>query len=148
MYKLEEIKISYRPKMAAKDRPKITSSKDAYDILRASCYSDDTIEYTEQFTVIMLNRANAVLGVKTVSTGGLTQVIVDPKVVFQAALLCNAATIILSHNHPSGNLKPSQSDLEITRKMVDLGKLLELPVLDHLILSATDYYSLADNCDM
>ncbi|RYY22608.1 MAG: DNA repair protein, partial [Sphingobacteriaceae bacterium] len=94
--------------------------------------------------VMLLNRANRVLGVYLVSSGGVAGTICDPKLVFQAALKANASTLILAHNHPSGNLNPSEADIKLTRKLVEAGKLLELPVCDHLILSEEGYLSMAD----
>jgi DNA repair protein RadC len=81
-------------------------------------------------------------------TGGLSGVVVDPKLIFQTALKCNSNSIILCHNHPSGNLKASNADLKLTNKMVEIGKLLDLPVLDHIIFTSESYYSLADNGEM
>lgn len=138
-----EISISYSSIVKPSDRPKIGSSKDACQILRDN-WSEGSIEHREEFRIILLNRANKVLGVFLVSVGGFAGTICDPKVVFQAALKANASSIILSHNHPSGNLQPSEADLQLTKKLKKGGELLELAVLDHLILTQEAYLSMAD----
>jgi DNA repair protein RadC len=94
--------------------------------------------------VILLNRANKVLGICEVSTGGVAGTVADPKVIFAAALKALASSIILSHNHPSGNLAPSQADIELTHKLKAAGRFLELPILDHIIMTSEGYYSFAD----
>jgi DNA repair protein RadC len=103
------------------------------------------IDYREAFMCVYLNTANNTIGFTVIGLGGLTGTIADPKTVFQHALLCNARGVILVHNHPSGNLTPSQSDINLTKKMVDCGKLLDITVLDHVILTEESFYSFADN---
>lgn len=98
----------------------------------------------EEFWVIFLNRANAVIGKQNVSKGGVSGTVVDPKVVFKMAVQFPASGIILAHNHPSGNLKPSQADHQITRKLKEAGKALDIPVLDHLIIGDGNYFSFVD----
>jgi len=138
-----EVQLTYITKVKATDRPQITSSKDAAEIFRNSW--DHTIEYTETVKLILLNRANRVLGITTLSTGGTTGCIVDVKVVFQYALKANASSCILAHCHPSGNLKASQVDITITKKVREAGELLDIKLLDHIILTAYDgYTSMAD----
>lgn len=102
------------------------------------------IEMREQMKVLLLNRANNVLGIFDVSTGCQAGTICDPKIVFATALKCNSASLILAHNHPSGNLKPSAQDIQITRKLVEAGKMLDLFLVDHLIMSKRGYYSFGD----
>ena len=92
----------------------------------------------------MLNRANKVIGIFAVSSGGMCGTIADPRVIFAAALKSCAISIILAHNHPSGNLRPSQSDIDLTNKLRAAGKLLDIEVLDHIILAEDSYLSLAD----
>lgn len=124
-------------------REKITCSRDTYDILKR-IYSDDKIEYIEEFYVLLLNRANKVLGWMKVSLGGITGTVADPRIIFQAALLSNATSIIISHNHPSGNLQPSQADINLTRKIKDAGTILDITLLDHVIVTTEAFYSFAD----
>ena len=99
---------------------------------------------SSEYLVILLNRANKVLGIIEISIGGTAATIADPKVIFVAALKSAANGIIIVHNHPSGQLKPSTADIELTRKIKEGGRLLDVSVLDHLILSRDGYYSFAD----
>src|SRR5690606_31940677 len=103
-----------------KDRKRITSSKDAYNLLK-QVYNSDTVDYVENFYILILNRANEAIGVKQISQGGVSGTVADPKVIFQSALKTNASAIILSHNHPSGNLTPSSEDIKLTEKLKEGG---------------------------
>jgi DNA repair protein RadC len=143
LFQVAEINITYRPKFKACERPQISSSKDLHSILYNN-WDLDKLELQEQFKIVLLNRANKVLGISEVSTGGFAGTVADPKVIFSTALKACASSIILSHNHPSGNLKPSQADLNLTRKIKNGGELLDIAVLDHIILTAESYYSFAD----
>jgi DNA repair protein RadC len=98
----------------------------------------------EIFKVVLLNTANVILGDYTVSEGGLAASIVEPRAVFQKAILDNAAAVICLHNHPSGNPEPSREDIRITKQLVEAGKLMGIPVHDHLIIAGTTYTSLAE----
>jgi DNA repair protein RadC len=118
----------------------ITSSQTAYNIMYQ--YLVDLNH--EQFWVIMLNRANMVLKTVMVSQGGVSGTVADPKLIFKSALENLASAIILVHNHPSGNLKPSEADIALTRKVKSAGNLLDIPVLDHIIFTNNGYYSFAD----
>jgi len=122
-------------------KKKITSSRDAYDILFS--YLSD-LSY-EEFYIILLNRANEVLSVNKVSEGGVSGTAVDAKKIFKIAIDKKASGIILSHNHPSGNLNPSPQDKDLTKKIVSSGKLLDINVLDHIIVGNGKYYSFADD---
>ena len=141
-FKVSEIQLSYSNKYRISERPQISSSQSAYEILKQVW--SDKIEFIEEFNVLLLNRANRVLGVVNISKGGVSGTVVDAKVIFSAALLANSSSIILAHNHPSGNMNPSSSDLDITRKLKNGAKLLDLTVLDHLIITPDAYYSMAD----
>jgi DNA repair protein RadC len=143
LFQVAEINITYRPKFRASERPKASCSKDLYNILYNN-WDLDILELQEQFKIILLNRANRILGIYEVSTGGVAGTVADPKLIFSAALKGCASSIILSHNHPSGNLKPSQADLNLTRKIKSGGELLDIAVLDHIILTADGYMSFAD----
>jgi DNA repair protein RadC len=120
----------------------LTSSRNSSSYCR-SVYPVQ-IDYKEAFICLFLNRKNDVIGYSTISIGGISATVVDPKIVFQNALLCNASAIIMCHNHPSGNLKPSQADINLTKKIVEGGKVLDISVLDHIILTEENYYSFAD----
>lgn len=119
---------------------KIDSSKDAYLILKSEF---EDLPH-EEFWVLLLNRANFVMSKQFISKGGQSGTVVDPKIVFKIAIENNAASIVLAHNHPSGNLKASASDVNITKKLVQSGLLLEIPIHDHLIITDHSYLSLAD----
>lgn len=141
--KVAEIVLSYRPKVKLSQVPKITSSKEAYDVLLEN-WDKSKLQFVEQFKVMLLNRSNRVLGVVDVSTGGTSGTVADPKIIFAAGVKSNSSGMILVHNHPSGNRFPSNADNNLTERMVKLGKLMELPVLDHIIVTSESYYSYAD----
>jgi DNA repair protein RadC len=98
----------------------------------------------EEFWIILLNRANVVTNKLQVSAGGVAGTVADPKIIFKLALEHLSSGIILIHNHPSGNLSPSQADIDLTKKLREAGKFLDVPVLDHVIFTDNDYYSFAD----
>lgn len=143
--KVAEVQLIYKTKVNPNDRPKIGSSKDAYQIL-LDFWNKDTIEYYEEFKVMTLNRANRVLGILTISQGGVNGTVIDAKLIFQMAIRTNASGLILSHNHPSGNIFPSDADKVITSKIKEGGKLIDINLLDHIILVPNGelYYSFAD----
>lgn len=140
---LAEIEISYKSKIKSADRLKISRASDTYEILK-EVWNMDQIEHVESSVILLLNRASQVLGWCKISSGGVSGTVIDKKVIFQLALNANASGIILSHNHPSGNLKASQSDIDITNDVVKAGKLLDINVLDHIILTADGFLSLCD----
>lgn len=139
---LREIKATYTSKQDMRSAPQINSSSSVVELLRPDW---EGMELQETFKVIMLNRSNRVKGVYTVSTGGISGVVVDAKLVFAVALKCLASAMILCHNHPSGNRMPSEADNKMTRKIKQGAALLDIQVLDHVILTEYDYYSYADN---
>ncbi len=119
---------------------KITSSRDAYDLLRPEL----TDNYYETFYVILLDRANRVIRKLNISSGGVAGTVVDPKKIFKLALDHNASSLILAHNHPSNNMKPSENDVKLTEKLQKAGTALDIPVLDHIIAGNDNYFSFAD----
>lgn len=139
---LAEIEITYHNKQKFSEMRKVTCSKDVVEVLR-SVWSNQ-IEYREEFAMICLNRANKVLGYSFISSGGLAGTIADPKIIFQIALKSNASSLILSHNHPSGNIQPSESDIKLTNKIKQAGMFLDLQVLDHIIITSENSFSFAD----
>jgi len=122
------------------DRIQVTSSRDFFQSIKSQ-FADLN---HEEFWIILLNRANKITSKHLISKGGQAGTIADPKIIFQTALENHAAAIMLAHNHPSGNLKPSHADLDLTRKLKGAGQLLDIAVLDHLIISNNAYYSFAD----
>ena len=124
-------------------RPKITQSKDSYKAFLES-WNMNSIEIQEEFKIILINNANRVLAISTISRGGMAGTIVDIRLIFATAIKLCASGIIVAHNHPSGELKPSEIDIRTTKKLVDAGLLLDIKVLDHLIISKRGYYSFGD----
>lgn len=143
LYQVAEIELVYKSKVKASERPKIITSKDAYKILLQT-WDENKMELQEQFKILLLNRGNKVVGIYEVSTGGITGTVADPRLIFTAALKANAVALILAHNHPSANLKPSNADTMLTQKIREGGKLLDINVIDHLIVCNEGYYSFAD----
>lgn len=141
LFQICEISVSYSSKVSPGNRPKIAGSRDVFDLVLPIW---DDLEYRESFMVLLLNRGNRVLGISLVSVGGISGTVADPKVIFQHALKANACSVILMHNHPSGNLQPSEADIRLTRKLKEAGLVLDLPVLDHVIVGPDGYYSFAD----
>lgn len=123
-----------------KDKPQIRSSRDAYDAI-APLVMD--LQH-EEFWILMLNRANKVVKRVKISLGGVAGTVVDAKIIFKKALELPASALVLCHNHPSGNLRPSGADIEITKKIKAAGELLDISILDHLIVSEMGYFSFAD----
>ena len=123
-----------------RDRPRITCSRDAFNVIAPMI----TDLYHEEFWVLLLNQANEVIERKKVSSGGMTATVVDSRQFFRMAIEGKAVAVIAVHNHPSGNLKPSQADIQLTQKLVLAGKTIEVPLLDHLIVSERGFYSFAD----
>ena len=140
---IAEIELIYKTKVKASARPQIKTSRDAAELLKKN-WDENKIDFVEQFKVVFLNKANRVLGIHEQSTGGVTSTTVDIKLIFVAALKANACNIIISHNHPSGNLKPSQQDQELTTKIKMAGKLLDILLFDHIIVTSEGHFSFAD----
>jgi DNA repair protein RadC len=141
-----EVKLSYNTKVRSSERFKISSSQDIYRLLMEYVFDEESIEYRESLKVVLLNRANKVLGFHTVSFGGTSECIADVKIIMQAAILSNASTIILAHNHPSGHLFPSTQDDKLTQKVRSACEVMDIALIDHLIVSKEGYYSYADEC--
>ena len=129
-----------RKELGGQEKNKVTGSKDVYDLIKA-----DLLDIPhEEFWILLLNRANRVIKKAQVSQGGVAGTVADPKIIFKLALDELASGIILAHNHPSGNLTASQADLDLTKKLKEAGKLLDIQVLDHLIVAGQKYFSFAD----
>jgi len=145
MSRVSEIQVSYINKIKAKETRKIKSSFDIAELLFET-WNKNTIELHESFKVILLNNSNTVKGIFEMSSGGITGTLVDLRILFAVALKTLATSIIISHNHPSGNLKPSQSDIRLTNKIKKASELLDIKLLDHLIITPNqEYYSFADD---
>lgn len=122
------------------EQPKIQSSKQIYELMKAELLDLDH----EEFWVVFLNRTNKVVKKEQCSSGGISGTVVDSRLIYKRAIEERACSIILVHNHPSGNLKPSQADIDLTKKMKDSGKILDIPVLDHIIFANNGYFSFTD----
>ena len=129
-----------RKEVVPEERPKISSSRDAFEILKSELLDLPH----EEFWILLLNRANRVIKKHQVSQGGVAGTVADPKIIFKVAVEELASGIIVAHNHPSGNLSASQADVQLTQRLKDGGKLLEIQVLDHLIVAGHKYFSFAD----
>ena len=143
LMKVAEVELVYKSKVKASQRPCISSSSDAATLLK-SLWEDGKMDLVEQVKVLYLNRANRVLALYPISSGGITGTVADPRLIFATALKINAVSIILCHNHPSGSLKPSLADQELTQKIKNAGGFLDIKVLDHLVVSSDGYFSFAD----
>lgn len=124
----------------AEEKPRVSGSRDCFNLLKP--HLQDLPH--EEFWIILLNRANRVIRKFQVSQGGVAGTVADPKIIFKVAIAELASGLILAHNHPSGNLTASQADIELTKKIKEAGKLLEIQVLDHLIVAGQKYFSFAD----
>lgn len=133
--KLKRVKTDF-PKI------KVNSSKTASDFIRRFYFDDITIY--ESFFILLLNRNNNTIGYAKIGQGGVSGTTADPKLIAKYAIESLASGVILAHNHPSGNLKPSQSDLQLTKKIVEMMKIFDCPILDHIILTEDSFYSFAD----
>lgn len=138
---ISALELGRRRKPSTVILPKITSSNDCHREL-SPVLTDLT---HEEFWILLLNRANEVLAKLQISVGGLSGTVADPKIIYKIALEHGASYVVLAHNHPSGNLKPSPEDLHLTKKLVSAGKLLDLPVLDHLIITNKSFFSFNDD---
>ncbi|MFK7000745.1 JAB domain-containing protein [Flavobacterium oreochromis] len=138
---IEEIQVSYNTNCRVKT--KIENSNSVYELL-LSQWNLNLIELQEEFKVLLLNRANDIIGIHNLSKGGNGGTIVDLKILFAVALKCNACSIIIAHNHPSGTLKASDKDIEVTKSIKKVGELMDICLLDHIIITKFGYYSFVD----
>lgn len=139
---VSEIQVSYKPNKMVSS--KIATSFDAVQIIR-KFWNEETIEMQEEVKVILLNNSNYVLGIYNLSKGGITSSLVDVRLVLSVALKCLSPGIILVHNHPSGNLKPSSADLDIVKKLKEGCKIMDNNLFDSIIITNESYMSFADD---
>ena len=138
-----KIRIVYSKKMKDSERIKITQAKDVIAVLRSVWSSQ--IEIREEFVVLMLDKGNQVLGYQLLSKGGISGTIADVRLIYAVALEALASSIIIAHNHPSGNTQPSVADIRLTKQVKEAGQQLNISLLDHIIITKNNHYSLADN---
>ena len=137
-----KVRIVYSKKLKTSERPKIGSSTDVVNMLRELWSSQ--IEVREEFLVLLMDRDNRVLGYQVLSKGGMSGTVVDTRLLFSMALESLATSIIIAHNHPSGSLKPSTQDINITKRIKESGKTIDIQVLDHIIITKESHFSFAD----
>lgn len=142
-YLVGEIKVSYNKKHK-ETHDSLNSSVKCYNYLM-NIWNMNTIECFEESYIILLNNYFKPLGWTKISQGGITHTICDPRIIFSIALKCCAVKIVLAHNHPSGNLYPSQEDKLLTKDLISGGKILNIEIADHIVLSDNNFFSFADN---
>lgn len=130
-----------RRELEALEKNKISSSNDVFELF----HGDLSDLNTEEFWILLLNRANKVMKKVKISSGGISGTVADTRVIFKNAIEHLSSSIILVHNHPSGNNKPSQTDITLTKKLVEAGKIMDISVLDHIIVAENNYFSFADD---
>jgi DNA repair protein RadC len=141
---ISEERLVYRTKVKASERLQVKCSKDAVDIFMEN-WDLDSIEHIEESKLMLLTRSNKVLGIASISKGGISGTVTDVRLILQYAIKANASGIIICHNHPSGNVQPSESDIAITRKIKESGIVMDIQILDHLkVVSEGNYYSMGD----
>ena len=138
---VSEIQVSYTPNLLVD--MSIKNSKKSFELILNE-WELETLQMQEEVKILLLNRSNKVLGIYSLAKGGLTSCIVDVRIILSIELKTLATGIILFHNHPSGNLKPSKADLDITKKLKNSCDLLDISLLDHLIITKDNYFSFAD----
>lgn len=141
--KVAEVELVYKTRVKASERPIIKSSKDCYATFM-KVWDGNKIEFQEEFKVLLLNRANHVIGVYEASSGGITGTVADPRLILAVAIKSLSVAMVLGHNHPSGLLRPSGADEELTKKIKEAAKYHDIKVIDHIIVCSEGYYSLAD----
>lgn len=141
---VSEVSLSYKPKVKASERAKISDSITTVEVFRSIEHYNQNIELYECLYAMYLSKSNKVLSVLMVSEGGTSGTVVDIKKIAAPAILQNASSVIITHNHPSGNIQPSNEDKRITTKIKEGLKLLDINLLDHIILTDESYFSFAD----
>jgi DNA repair protein RadC len=138
---LSALELSSRCDNQISSKVKITQSKIAFDLMKGSFHD---LKH-EEFHVLFLNNSNVVLDQKCISKGGITATIADGRIIFKEAILLNSTALILAHNHPSGNVKPSEADINLTKNLKEFGKCVDISILDHIIIADNLYFSFVDN---
>lgn len=138
-----EVQLKYKPKTLSET---VRSSSEINRLLKERVFDEDTIGYKEYFKILLFNQANRLIGYSTISEGGLNSTTVDVRVIMQTALVSNAISIVVAHNHPSGTIYPSVQDDGLTRKIKSACEIMGIRLLDHIIVTPDDgYYSYCDN---
>lgn len=137
------ISVSFDKNLKKSELIKIDSAETAYNIFK-KIFNADTFNWSEEFIMLCLNNSNKVVGFYKISSGGMTGTVVDVRMIFTTALKCLATNLIIAHNHPSGTLRPSEADKAITKKIKEAGKILDITLLDHLIITEESFYSFSN----
>ena len=142
---ISELQVSYTPVKDWHKQPRIGSSKEAYSIVK-KYFPAETIHLQESFVILYLNQENRIIAVYSISKGGITGTVADVRLILGTALKLVAVGLIIAHNHPSGNINPSNSDNELTQKIKEASKLMDIKLLDHFIITPIEgkYFSFAD----
>lgn len=143
LYRVSEIGIYYKSKVPYQDRVSINSPNVAYEVLKLA-WNQNKIELMEEFKILLTDNKSNCLGIVDIASGSINSCIVDPRLLFSAALKARASGVILAHNHPSGNVIPSENDKIVTEKIWKGGEILNIAILDHLVVSSHSYYSFAE----
>lgn len=143
LYKVAEVQLSYSNRIPSSKMPVVTSSSEAYGVIMDS-WQSESLELFERFRVLLMNTGNRVMGVYEASSGGISGTVVDIRLLMVTALKATATGIIVFHNHPSGNLKPSTEDRKLTQKIHEAASFLDIKLLDHLIVGREGYLSFRD----
>lgn len=138
-----EIELRYIPHIQISKLPCVRETEDAYEFF-IKTWDKEKLHFVEQFRMMLLNASNRVLGICTISTGTTSYTMIDKKLLFATALKANASKIIIAHNHPSGSLCPSSNDITITKRIKEAGKFMDIPLVDHLIVTEEGFYSFAE----
>jgi DNA repair protein RadC len=141
---LSEIELRYNPKVPAIKKPKIKCSSDAHKQF-LELLDQTQFNIKEEAAVLFLNRSKRVIGGYKLSSGGITGTVVDIRIILGMALKCLASGILIAHTHPSGELSPSKQDLDLTIRLMDAGKLMDIELVDHLIIAKDSYLSMAED---
>ena len=143
--KVSEVRLIYETRVKPEERPQVRSSRDAFWVLEANW--SDQIALLEEFNMLLLDRSNRVMAFSFLFKGGVSGTVVDLRLAFATALKARASSMIIAHNHPSGNLMPSKADVDLTKKFKKAGEILDIRLFDHLILTPQgEFYSFADEC--
>jgi DNA repair protein RadC len=143
LYQISEIELHYKNRCKASERPQVFKAEEAYKIF-LNHWDENKLDFIEQAKVMLLSRANRVLGICNVSSGGTVGTVIDTRLVFVTAIKANATSIILAHNHPSANQLPSNADKVITKQITEAGKYLGVDLRDHIIVTSEGFYSFAE----
>jgi DNA repair protein RadC len=143
IYKVSEVKLSYKTKPTKPEKVRVNSPAECYKVF-INHWEKGQIEHKETLRMLLLNQANVVLGIYKISEGGISDTSIDVRIIMQAALLANATSIVLAHNHPSGNLSPGYGDIEVTKLIKEAARVMNITVHDHIIVCKNGFYSFAN----